>query len=103
MGEVGDKWETSAKSRRPEHSEHLECTRRQARDKWRTRGPRIQSVDTPAKSCGPKHSKHPGCKWRQVEEKADGVVGVVGEEWGHPATLHWETSGRQMETSGRHM
>ena len=81
----GDKWETSVKSS----------------------GQRIQSVDTretSAKSCGPKHPKHPECTRRQVGEKAYSVVGVVGDEWGHTARVHWETSGREVgkwETSQR--
>ena len=68
---VGDNWETSAKSRRPKHSEHPECTARQAGHKpeimriMRAENPECSGRqlgdkwETSAKSCGPKLSEHP--------------------------------------------
>ena len=51
---MGDKWETSAKSCGPEHSEHPDAGTSVVGDRWET---------------SPQHSEHPGCTERKMKDK----------------------------------
>ena len=104
--QLRSKWETSAKSCGPKHSEHPdvlgedkpeiqsvlgdklaenpECSGRQLGDKW----------ETSSKSGGPKHSEHPECTGRQLGDKPE-IMRAENPE------CKWRQLGDKWETSAK--